>query len=365
MKSLLSVLIFILLPFNILLSQEDPIGNAFYYNARIHYGSIILHSKDIKDIGKGYPKGIELSLVNQLTSKKAWESCNCYPRRGITLGFWDFDKPEILGQGYLANFFIEPVFGGWKQWFFSVKAAFGVAYLTKPYNEVTNPYNLSYSTNVSFPLHLGTTLNYRLSERSDVGLTLIYNHLSNGGLKEPNKGINWPSIALSYDYKPNAYKLLKYNSEKYVIEEDERYTGSLFLFGTGKQLNHSELTKYFIGGITAHGSYRIGRLSALTAGAEFEWDESDREEVRRDPLINADHKKAAIYAGHEFLLGRFTFCQALAVYLYAPYNPNDPLYQKYTLLYSWNDKYSAGISLKAHRQVADYLSFIVGYRVFR
>ncbi len=364
MKSSFSLLILIVLPFNIVISQEEPSGNIFYYNARVHYGSVIIHSKDIKDIGKAYPKGLELSLVSQLTSKKAWESCNCYPRRGFAIGLWNFDKPEILGNGYLVNFFIEPVFGGWKSWFFSLKAALGVAYLTKPYDEQSNPYNLSYSTNLSFPLHLGTTLNFRVSEKSNVGLTIIYNHLSNGGLKEPNKGINWPSIALSYDYKPKAFNLQKYTSEKYVMEDDQRYTGRLFLFGTGKQLNHSEFTKYFIGGITAHGSYRVGRLSALTAGAEFEWDESDKEEIMRDPAIDTDHKKAALYGGHEFLLGRFTFSQSIAVYLYAPYNPNDPLYQKYTLSYSWNDKFSTGIGLKAHRHVADYLSLIIGYQVF-
>lgn len=365
MKSVLTALIFIVLPFSILHSQEESANNIFYYNIRAHYGSIIIHSKDIKDIGKAYPRGLELSLVNQLTGKKSWESCNCYPRRGLTLGFWNFDNPEILGNGYLASFFIEPVFGGWKKWFFSIKAAFGVAYLTNPFDEQTNPYNFSYSTHISFPLHLGTTLNYRISTRSDVGFTVIYNHLSNGGLKEPNKGINWPSIALSYDFKPNSYKLQKYTSEKYVIDDEQRITGTFFLFGTGKQLNHSELTKYFIGGFTGHGSYRVGRLSAVTAGAEFEWDESDREEVLRDPNTNADHKKTALYAGHEFLLGKFTFSQAIAVYLYAPYNPNDPVYQKYTLAYSWNDKFSTGIGLKAHRHVADYLSLIVGYRVFK
>ncbi len=365
MKALLGIFIIISIPFKILISQEETTGNTYYYNIRAHYGSIIIHSKDIKDIGKSYPRGLELSLVNQLTGKNAWESCNCYPRRGFTLGFWDFDNPEILGNGYLANFFIEPVFGGWKKWFFSIKAAFGVAYLTKPYNEQTNPYNLSYSTNISFPLHLGTTMNFRISEKSNVGLTLIYNHLSNGGLKEPNKGINWPSIALSYDYKPKPYNLQKYTPEKYIIDAEQRVTSSMFLFGTGKQLNHSELTKYFIGGVNAHGSYRVARLSALTAGAEFEWDESDKEEILRDPAIDTDHKKISIYAGHEFLLGRFTFSQALAVYLYAPYNPNDPLYQKYTLSYSWNDNFSTGIGLKAHRHVADYLSFIVGYRIIK
>ncbi|NRA92724.1 MAG: acyloxyacyl hydrolase, partial [Psychroserpens sp.] len=36
----------------------------------------------------------------------------------------------------------------------------GGAYLTKPFDEVTNPLNLSYSTNLSFAIMVGFGVNY-------------------------------------------------------------------------------------------------------------------------------------------------------------------------------------------------------------
>ena len=39
-----------------------------------------------------------------------------------------------------------------------------------------------------------------------------YNHISNGGLKQPNKGINYPTLALGLDYIPNP--ILIQNREK-------------------------------------------------------------------------------------------------------------------------------------------------------
>jgi len=139
---------------------------------------------------------------------------------------------------------------------------------------------------------------------------------------------------------------------------------SAFLFGTAKQLSHEELEKYPIFGAEISLSYRVSRLSALSLGLEMLSDGSDREEISRQHLNNSDHKKVGFMAGHSFLLGRFTFSQAMAVYLYNPYNDMDPVYQRYALIYSFGKRFEAGVSLKAHRHVADFLDFRVGVRLF-
>lgn len=318
---------------------------------------MIIHSRALHDIGKPNPYGVELSLVQQQTGLRAWESCNCYPRRGITLGLWDFNKPEILGNGYSASIFIEPVFGGWNKWSFSLKGAFGIAWLTNPYHPETNPYNFSYSTNIAFPLNLGSTVNYEVSNHVGLNFTLIYNHISNGGLKEPNKGINWPTVALGIDFKPTPYHLEKRKKEKTDFGKEQRNAVRFDLFLTLKQLNHDQLAKYFIGGLIGTYSYRLGKLNAITIGTQFEWDESDREEISRIEGVNADFKKFSILGGHEFLLGKFIFGQDIGVYLYDQYKINDPVFQRYDLNYSITKRLSAGMLLKAHRHVADYLAF--------
>lgn len=345
-------------------AQGDEESNVHFFNMRLHYGSMIIHSRELTNIGSAWPKGVELSVIQQPLGKSAWESCNCYPGKGFTLGYWNFDKPEILGKGYSANFFIEPVFGGWNRVYFSVKAMMGIAYLTNPYDSIENPSNLSYSTHISFPLHLGVIANYRINNSFNAGLGLIYNHLSNGGLKEPNKGINWPTLSLGIDYKPFHFVPEKREPAFYTLKNEKLISVYFTLFGTGKQLNHSEFKKYIIAGASLEGSYRISKLSAIASGADFEWDETDREEIRRDENKSADHKKAGIFAGHQFLLGRFTFSQSLGVYLYAPYNPNDAVYQRYSLLYKPGKRFTLGIRLKAHRHVADYLALEVGYKVY-
>lgn len=348
----------------LLFAQVDEEKAVHFYNIRTHYGSMIIHSRDLRDIGNAYPAGVEFSLAQQSVGSRAWESCNCYPKKGVTLGLWYFDKPEVLGNGYSAHYFIEPVFNAWNRLYFSFKAAAGVAYLTKPYDSIENPYNLSYSTRISFPLHIGMLANYRFNKNIDVGLGLIYNHISNGGLREPNKGINWPTINLGIDYKPHHYIPRQRERIEYNNTDDSKINSTISLFVTAKQLNHTELKKYVIAGFSAEANSRVSKLSILAAGIDIELDYSDREEIIRSDFTSTDHKKGGLFAGHQFLLGRFTFSQSIGVYLYAPYNLNDPVYQNYALMYKAGNRINLGIRLKAHRHVADYLAVQAGYSFF-
>jgi hypothetical protein len=337
--------------------QIEDKEQILFFNLKAHYGSMIIHSRALHDIGNANPFGVEISLTQQSVGLKAWESCNCYPRRGITIGLWNFDKPLILGNGFASSVFIEPVFGGWNKWYFSVKGAVGIAWLTKPYHPETNPYNFSYSTNIAFPLNLGATLNYKVSDHTRANITLIYNHISNGGLKEPNKGINWPTFALGFDYLPIPMNLNKQNRTELILDKSSRQSVSVEFFMTFKQLDHEQLTKYFIGGINGTYDYRIGRINALSFGAQFEWDGSDRKEISQSDELHTDHKKISLNGGHSFLLGKFHFDQRIGVYIYDQYKANDPVYQQYELTYALTRQLSTGLILKAHRQVADYLSF--------
>ncbi|MFO7658430.1 MAG: hypothetical protein R6W78_15340, partial [Bacteroidales bacterium] len=74
----------------------------------------------------------------------------------------------------------------------------------------------------------------------------------------------------------------------------------------------------------------------------------------------ADHRYIALLAGHELILGRFNFYQQLGVYIYSPFIRKDPVYQRYGLNFNITKNNFVGISIKAHRQVADFLDFRTG-----
>ena len=325
------------------------------------YGFIILHSRTIAPIGESYPWGTGLIIAWHYYNKKSWEFCNCYPRLGLSSTYWNFNKPKILGWGLSELFFVEPFFRHFKKFSYSIRAGYGISYTSKPYDETDNPLNLSYSTHIGFPLLLGFNLYYRIEDQWVINLGANYNHISNGGVREPNKGINYPTLGLGVNFLIRKIEFNNRNGQDWstIFGKEKRF--DINIFASLKQLNHDEFKRYPVYGFSLKGSKRVGRLSALTLGFEFLSDESNQEELRRMSRNEVDHKRCGISAGHEFLLGKFVFSQQFGVYIYNPYKADDDVYQRYGLIYRINRTIATGINLKAHRQVADFLDFRLTY----
>ena len=337
--------------------EVDLVKNPWVAGARGNYGFVILHSSSIAPIGVSYPIGIEGDFSKHLVGKKAWEFCNCYPRVGASLTFWEFDNPEILGQSVALVPYIEPIWMTRYKFNLSWRIGMGLAYLNRPWDPVTNPLNLSYSTRLAFPLMINLGLNYRVKPQWNIRATMAYNHISNGGIKLPNKGINFPTAGLGVDYTLSPIDFRERDKFR-KPEPDKKNRYSVHFFNSLKNADPSDPDQYWIWGVSAWYGRWIGKTSALNAGIEYIEDGSRRMRII-DQDLGLDHRRFAVVGGHAFWLGRVTFAQQLGVYLYDDYKVNDPVYQRYTLTCRIWDPIHFGMSVKAHRHVADFLDFRV------
>ena len=211
---------------------------------------------------------------------------------------------------------------------------------------------------------LNAGINCRITEKLNLRLAGSFNHISNGGIKNPNTGINYPTLSLGVDYRINPLPF------EYRIKDKSLqlipYKGRLdiCLFGTGKTDIKGHERYPVIGLLTSY-TRVVGRISGIMGGMEFVADYADRHEMERNSLNTGsqivDHKYVAALLGHDLLLGRFTFQIQMGAYLYSPFKRKDPVFQRYTLsFYTFRSVYT-GISLKAHRYVADFLDVRLGY----
>jgi hypothetical protein len=90
----------------------------------------------------------------QRADQATWDLCNCFPRRGLLLSYYDYNTP-ILGKGLHAAYFLEPLYKLNNKYIFSFRGAAGLSYLTHPYDPQENPENNSYSTTVNGYLLIG------------------------------------------------------------------------------------------------------------------------------------------------------------------------------------------------------------------
>ena len=340
--------------------QRDTTRAAINIGLNGHTGFIIPHSRSIREVADSNPRGIEADLSLHFANERAWQYIQGYPRLGAALAYYNFNNPEVLGNAYTLLLYVEPFLSAHRRFSFSFRFGAGLAYLDNIYHPETNPDNLFYSTSISFPLEINLLGNYRLSERWLVRAGGTYKHISNGGLRQPNKGINFPSatVGINYTLRPAEFPERQLTEEMLVQHQRDFL---VTLFGTGKDRHDDPSRKLPLLGVAAYVSQPIGRLSALTGGAEWIVDYTLREKLQAEET-DRDFQRGALLAGHEFRIGSFRFSQQLGIYVYAPHKARDPVYQRWGLEYHTGGKLFFGLNLKAHRHVADFLDTRVGMR---
>jgi len=364
MKRIHSLLLLFILVQTIARSQTDSINSASmptFIGISLDYGSVLQHTTLLKEIGDAYPSAIGLDWSKLLLTQKAWEFCNCFPRIGVDLAFWNYDKKDILGYGIVGMAYVEPYFRTQKRVNLLFRMGLGGAYQTTPFNAVTNPLNETYSTDLSFAIMAGFGINYRLTASLNLRFLAKYNHTSNGGINVPNKGINFPSLSFGVvkSLVPVNYPDLNKIGKRQAPENKERYIISHFSGWSNARVGDKD--KFYVFGFSGKYSRWIGGRSALTAGTEVILDYSRREQLELEGKSN-NFIQAAALLGHEFWLGQVTFGQEFGIYVFNDYRINDDVYQRYTLSYNFNSHVFAGFGLKAHRNVADFFDLRFGYR---
>src|SRR5690606_9657850 len=194
---------------------------------------------------------------------------------------------------------------------------------------------------------------YRFSPEWSGQLYFTYNHISNGGQRQPNKGINYPMAGIGVhhylrqeimpDHAASAFP------QDWIFYMEAAYTT--------KQAYRSDKRKsaFSVAGGT---SRSISAINALGGGLEISLDRSlEVKRSRWERIIPAP------FIAHHFLFGRINFSQRFAVYTFKPaaYN-NYSFYQRYVLKYRiWGD-WELGAGLKVHGHVAENIEIRMGRR---
>lgn len=330
-------------------------------NAGVQHGFIFAHSPAVENTKGAHPTGIELSLGWQRNDSSIWNLCNCFPVKGLLLSYYDYDA-KVLGKSIGASYFLEPSYRLGNRAFFSFKGAAGLAYLTNPYDSVHNPTNMSYSTAISGYLLIGIGLWIRINDHWWLNGSVNYQHMSNGGLREPNKGINWPTagVALRYNKNPRPYYTGPQTRERFWKEYTVRWDAGIF--GVARRVldKNGNSHRMPLIGINFQGSKQVGRINALTLGSEIYFDKALHQKLKRD-TIDASAIRAGLLVGHEFLLGKFLFSQQIGVFVFNQVPDFDRIYHRWGLHYRISKHWGVGFNLQAHRHIADFVDIRVIY----
>ncbi|WP_291783000.1 acyloxyacyl hydrolase [Cecembia sp.] len=326
------------------------------FNTRLNlessYGFIIAHSPELQPFAQNNPYGFSLQYQMMGLSEKKWAACNCFHYLGIQVSHYNFANRETLGTASSLSGTFEPIIWRHPKWTFSILSGMGFTYLDQVFDEENNPDNVFFSSKLSFLLFLTPRLAYAINDDLALSFSLAYNHISNGGQRQPNKGINFPMIGVGMSYYLKNEQLPKYS----LYDEDRQI--SFFLEGglTTRRAKGQE-------GRLPSFSLVFGAIKPLSAinglGAGLE--------VNKDYSLTVNNSRLesimpSPYIAHHFLFGKFDFSQRMAVYTQKPIGYVENLfYQRYLLKYQYFKNFSIGISLKAHGHVAENIDLRMGF----
>lgn len=349
---------------NIDIFSQVQKNSSLLLGGHLNKGFIMKHSKKMEGLTSTYPFGLNIFLHWQRWDEQSWQYCYCYPRIGLIFHYINYLNP-VLGEAYALFPFLEPVLKAEKKVHLSMSFGIGPAYVAKIYDSITNPRNICFSSHISFIVYGSGNLFLSINRNLEFKFSLSLNHISNGGISKPNLGVNYIllSTGLNYHFSPMEYPKERIKAKNPLVDYKNRYD-VLMLF-TAKTVDRG-YERYPGVGVNLGFSKVISRMNALSLNFEFMNDISDKKYIEKNNLLDKDkklldHKYFSFMGGHELLLGRFVFYQQIGFYIYSPYKRRDPLYQRYGLNYYINKKFFIGINLKAHREVADFLDFRIGF----
>jgi hypothetical protein len=317
------------------------------------YGWILPHNPELRQISSSNPFSIGFSSQWMRTTLKNWDACHCFHYLGLNFSLVDYQNPRELGKAWNLSGTFEPVLHRSGPLSFSMSTALGVSYLTRVFDPLENPRNTFFSTPLSFLLTLAPKVTYDLNDRWALQASVAYHHISNGGQRQPNRGMNFPMMGLGLVHYTQKSDLLDY--EKNPISNRWYFYADLAI-NTRESEEKTRKPNLILSG----GGYRkVSGIIGLGGGLEVAQDFSlSVRESRTESLI------PGIYLENHFLFGRFDFSQRFGKYLSKPegYRESESLFQRYTLTYLFEDHFLVGAGLKAHGHVAEYLDFRVGWR---
>lgn len=329
-------------------------NTAHRFGFDVQYGFIIPHAADLAAISQSNPMGVSFSWERIGLGKKNWDNCNCFHYLGLNLSYYNYNNPEVLGSATSLSGTFDPILWKANKLQLSLRSGFGISYLSEVYDKETNPSNTFFSSPISFLLLVSPRFQWQIQQNLALDLSFHYNHISNGGQRYPNRGMNFPTLGIGINYSPKPILFPSHTTDK----KDSKRQFYLEAFGTLRSESQGAGRQPLLG-LTVGAYQQINAIQGLGMGFESQWDNSLQ--VLANEQSRIIH---APYIAHHFLFGKVDFSQRMGIYIQKPklYEPDKSFYQRYVLSYLINKSFKIGAALKAHGHVAENIELRLGYQ---
>ncbi len=342
------------------------------FESGFHYGTVIKHTKKFQPPISGKTFAGEWSYYRNTYGKKDWQEVNHFPMFGVSFSYFNFGNNQDLGSAIAIRPSINYRFLDKRFFYGYFHFSTGLAFLNKPYHHTRNRINnvIGSKFNDITVIRLGT--GWRFNPNWALQLAGTFTHYSNGGVTQPNLGINTTTLFASLVYSLNPVRKEDYilRSDNRVFDKKIRFHQMLILGGRERGAPGGKFYPSY--GYQFTVTRNLSRVNRLHAGLEFEYATSTLEFLNHIGQFETqgERRRAAFrpsfILADEIILGNFSIMLQLGIYFGQPLDVPWIVYAKLGGRYylpiwkqSKNKIFVSG-QMKSHKSVAEYINIGVG-----
>ena len=307
-------------------------------------------------------KGLDVRLEFRKTNQNdIYSNIYRYPYMGIgwyTATFYDSAIGKPRGLYYFLT--IPMKSDGYKKFSLSYSGAFGLSYHFNPFDSIQNPANIFIGSKLNCYVHLGLEADYKISEKWHANASLGFKHFSNGSIKKPNYGINLIPVTFGIRYKFGSEQV---QLNPIPIPEFIRYNLFNVMLAFGSKNYEYNNPNYF------KMTFGLNYLKAINykyrIGIGIDMFYSAKPYLRTKPYQSGsiDAISVAVVPNWEWVVSEKIYIPlGIGIYLYHnDFNSEGSLfYERIGIRYRITNHITAGISIKAHKESADFFEWTLG-----
>ena len=296
----------------LIINQKAIAQKGFSIEPTVHFGRIVKHTPKLLFPTPPLSIGTEIHFNWQTYGKKTWHEWQGYPNVGFSILNYNLGNAQIFGQAFAAYPSLDlRVFKKMKTVNSFLQLGWGLAYLTRHYDQFTNPQNNAVGSAVNNITNFKLRFQKQLSTHWKAQIGLSFTHFSNGASRLPNFGINIPAVNVGASWTPEPVNTEGGYIHHYALPKTYKKLGINAFGGLGLSASTEPRgPKYPIYSTIFSIVRPLTKVNNLSLGVQFEQNHVVSEfglasgEFATKVEANKAGSRWGAYIGEEFLYGR-------------------------------------------------------------
>ena len=325
------------------------------------YGLLVTHREEIPNsIRNLKPKGFDALISFQTKGSKAWQQHWDKPNYGFSIGFFNLDQPDVLGNVIYATCFLEkPLLKTSNRHQLRYRVAPGLSYSNVVYDASNNPDNILISLPVNFIMEGSLMYQYMITKRWALTAGVYLTHYSNGAFRFPNIGVNIPSFNIGLRYQLERSGDIDLSDEGGLYPFEKSFEWQLIaaasLKSAGEEYDDLDLAYT----ISINRVWKLKPRYSLLGALDFMYNGTVSKVLYEE---EANPYRLGIAGGIQFELGLLAFNLQAGVYVYRPEKELDEaIYLRWGFKREIGRRLLINLMLKTHYARADLVELGIGY----